>query len=314
MRSLLLFLLFTGSLNSWAQAEIEILEKDRNLDTLLIDSIYRIRFAVVNTGNEPLVIERFSTSDGGFVPGNWQKEPILPGDTTYVTGIFDTRGRPGRFYKSGYLRSNAKNQRNANFGIHGYVRFRPVEIEVWKQPEIASSLHYGSTHTFHFFYVSKGPERIDQLRLVMDQYVTPELMQFTVHPIHSAENKYIGYEAGDSFEVRLQLRNIYGDIGLIEHKYQLLCNNDTLVIPLRIYYTGKPYEETRVESDRYFVYKDNELVRILPVRKVSAMEGGYYENARCVKVVLINPNVSKPNRVTVIRMYKDGILVEERRE
>jgi len=67
-------------------------------------------FTVKNTGINPLVITRITASCGCTQP-QWDKTPIPAGATTEVTISYNPKGRPGPFYKSIAIISNAKNGR-----------------------------------------------------------------------------------------------------------------------------------------------------------------------------------------------------------
>ncbi len=56
-------------------------------------------FKFTNTGTAPLVISNVVPSCGCTVP-EWPKEPIAPGESEYITLIFDSKGRSGNFLKN----------------------------------------------------------------------------------------------------------------------------------------------------------------------------------------------------------------------
>jgi hypothetical protein len=76
-------------------------------------------YVVKNTGNEPLLIERVSPSCSCSV-SDWNKEPILPGETAKINIKYDTK-RTGPFNKSFTLVSNAVNQPTMILKIKGTV-------------------------------------------------------------------------------------------------------------------------------------------------------------------------------------------------
>lgn len=76
-------------------------------------------FKGVNTGNEPYQILRVATSCGCTSAG-YSKEPVMPGDTVFITVEYDPTGRPGRFSKKVSVTSNATSGRQ-NFLIRGVV-------------------------------------------------------------------------------------------------------------------------------------------------------------------------------------------------
>lgn len=64
-------------------------------------------FEFVNTGTQPLVIQRVQASCGCTTP-SWTKEPVAPGKKGTVTATYNPKGRPGNFVKSITVYSNAK--------------------------------------------------------------------------------------------------------------------------------------------------------------------------------------------------------------
>jgi len=65
-------------------------------------------FLIHNTGNAPLVITRITASCGCTQP-EWSKDPIAAGKSTEVKVTYNPKGRPGPFYKTITIFSNAKN-------------------------------------------------------------------------------------------------------------------------------------------------------------------------------------------------------------
>lgn len=61
-------------------------------------------FKFTNTGKEPLIINNVNSSCTCLVPG-WPKEPIKPGASGIITGLYDTN-RVGRFEKTLTVNSN----------------------------------------------------------------------------------------------------------------------------------------------------------------------------------------------------------------
>ncbi|MDR1555616.1 MAG: DUF1573 domain-containing protein [Tannerellaceae bacterium] len=82
-------------------------------------------FTIKNTGTNPLVINRITASCGCAQP-DWSKAPIEPGATGVVKVSYNPKGRPGPFYKSIAVHSNAKNGRLTLY-IKGTVMSRVAE-------------------------------------------------------------------------------------------------------------------------------------------------------------------------------------------
>jgi hypothetical protein len=66
---------------------------------------YNFRFK--NTGNKPLVIMNAHASCGCTVPEKPEK-PVMPGETSFIKVIFNSKGKSGHQEKSIIVSSNAK--------------------------------------------------------------------------------------------------------------------------------------------------------------------------------------------------------------
>jgi hypothetical protein len=82
-------------------------------------------FRIANTGSAALVISNVSASCGCALP-QWTKTPIAPGDSGEVRVTYLSKGRPGPFYKSLIVHSNASNSR-LTLNIRGTVAGRRSE-------------------------------------------------------------------------------------------------------------------------------------------------------------------------------------------
>lgn len=76
-------------------------------------------FTITNQGDKPLVITRVTASCGCTRP-EWTKEPIAAGKTGTLKVTYNPNGRPGPFYKTITLYSNAEKSRY-NVAIKGNV-------------------------------------------------------------------------------------------------------------------------------------------------------------------------------------------------
>jgi len=77
-------------------------------------------FEFINTGNEPLVIISATASCGCTRP-KYPTEPIKPGKKGVIRVTYLPEGRPGEFYKSVKVRTNAKKSKKFALKIRGTV-------------------------------------------------------------------------------------------------------------------------------------------------------------------------------------------------
>lgn len=77
------------------------------------------RIGCVNIGDEPLVITGARATCGCTTP-RFDRAPVAPGDTAWVTVSYDPQGRPGRFSKKVYIDTNTDPGR-ATLTVKGVV-------------------------------------------------------------------------------------------------------------------------------------------------------------------------------------------------
>lgn len=70
-------------------------------------------FKFKNTGNEPLVITNVQVTCGCTTPKGWERDPILPGESSELTISFNSSGKYGRQEKVITVVSNAVNPEGA---------------------------------------------------------------------------------------------------------------------------------------------------------------------------------------------------------
>lgn len=63
-------------------------------------------FVFYNNGKAPLVLNTVQASCGCTTP-EWSKEPIMPGGKGTIKAVYNSYGRPGQFYKTVTVKSNA---------------------------------------------------------------------------------------------------------------------------------------------------------------------------------------------------------------
>ena len=116
LRCLLCFCLFTTILFAQDQIIINPNAPEITFENEIIDmgtymqyddDSSRVEFLFINTGKEPLIIEKCKGSCGCTVP-EWPKEPILSGETGSIKVNYDEK-RVGSFNKSVTITSNAQN-------------------------------------------------------------------------------------------------------------------------------------------------------------------------------------------------------------
>ena len=103
-------------------------------------------FTIRNTGDSSLVISRVTASCGCTRP-EWTKEPIAAGKTATLKVTYNPKGRPGPFYKTITIYSNAEKPRY-NLAIKGNVIPKP-KVPVFTYPYAVGDLQL---HTKSILY------------------------------------------------------------------------------------------------------------------------------------------------------------------
>jgi hypothetical protein len=89
-----------------AGASLKFSNEEHNFGTVPEGPSVSYDFEFKNTTSEPVQLESVRASCGCTTP-NWSKEPILPGKSSKITATYNTKGRPGSFYKTITVKSTA---------------------------------------------------------------------------------------------------------------------------------------------------------------------------------------------------------------
>lgn len=109
MKKFILVLTFViGGVMVIAQPAMKINESEHNFGKFKEEAGKQTYdFVVLNTGNQPLVIQNIVASCGCTTP-EWTKSPIAPKASGKITAIYDPANRPGPFEKTLSVYSNSK--------------------------------------------------------------------------------------------------------------------------------------------------------------------------------------------------------------
>lgn len=116
----IIVLVFCAISNMYAQAEITFNSLTYDYDTILQGTNGICRFTFTNTGNQPLIISRTTTSCG-CTAAQHSSKPVMPGRQGHITVTYNTE-RVGPFRKTVVVHSNAMSTPNTVLRIKGYVK------------------------------------------------------------------------------------------------------------------------------------------------------------------------------------------------
>lgn len=143
------------------------------------DGTVTYRFEFTNTGNEPLLVQKVSSSCGCTTP-EWTKQPVMPGEKGFVSAAFNPAHRPGKFNKSITVMTNSSTP-SVRLRITGNVIPKPLSIEEQYRYSMGN-IRLKSNHV-SFGTVYKGQSRTKMLELVNTSNETVDL-EFRNIPAH----------------------------------------------------------------------------------------------------------------------------------
>ncbi len=94
-------------------AEIEWIDTNKVIENIEEGQKVEVVFRFKNIGKNPLVIKNVSASCGCTVPERPDK-PLMPGQTGFIKGVFDSEGRPGENHKTLFVDANTNNSMSYN--------------------------------------------------------------------------------------------------------------------------------------------------------------------------------------------------------
>ena len=176
---LILSLVFFG-ISVWSQPVMKLSSAEHNFGTFKEEAGRQtFKFVVMNTGNQPLVIQNIVASCGCTTP-EWTKGPIPPRGTGKITAIYDPANRPGQFNKTLSVYTNSKPE-VVVLVIKGEVIAREKTMEeLFTFP--VGSVRFESNH-LAFTNVKKNEKKIRVMPIV-NHGKTPAKIEFEGVPAH----------------------------------------------------------------------------------------------------------------------------------
>ncbi len=126
------------------------------------NGVVTYKFDFTNTGNEPLIVQRVTSSCGCTSP-SWTKQPVMPGEKGYVSAAFNPAHRPGKFDKSITVQTNSANP-VMRLRITGNVIPKPLSIEEQYRYEMGE-VRFKSNH-LSFGTIYKGKPQTKEIEFI----------------------------------------------------------------------------------------------------------------------------------------------------
>ncbi len=207
-------------------------------------------FTFTNTGTEPFVIERVTTTCGCTTP-EYTREPVLPGRGGTVKVTFNPQGRPGAFQKTITVTSN--NSANQNqLHITGNVIGEPRSPQEEFPVEAGSGIR-ASRQTAGLGYLPRGGTKAVTIECMNDSPVT-----VTLGAAYDKPNNY--------FRVAFAPQTLpAGGRGLMTLSYDLRSDdlwgrlNDEFFLTVNGTKTATRFSATGIATDDYSSLSEEEL-------------------------------------------------------
>lgn len=314
---LLLLSLLTLDTFIFSQAEIQFDTLEYNLGAIVEQSnqkIKKVRFK--NTGNEPLLIHRVTTGDGGSY-ATWSREPILPNEGGEIIFNYDTK-RLGPFNKTINIESNAI-VKSIAIRIKGEIIRKKTKIKVSQLSYELGTIKFDSSSTFKFYIVNTGTENL-YFNLARNFHV--DLLSIRIEYINDTVEKMY-YERftkpGDTLLVTGKWINLFGNTGDFMKEISFIYNStDTLNLYVKGSFIAEKAETKRIKSlydngYHLYQYEENKLTKIElfsmdeKLKQVYFLEGSY-----CIKILTYSYSKSG-QYLENEKCFSNGILIDEKR-
>lgn len=216
INSLLAILAFFTTVQLKSQATLEFEEAEYDFGIIPYNIPATAHIKVTNTGDEPLVINKVTTSCGCAIAA-WDDTPVQPGKQTSVAVTYDAKTM-GHFYKTVSIYCNAEpyifdydligevSKENAD-----YERLYPIDmgdIRADNNELIFDNVHTGETYETSFYVVNLGEEPYTPVLMLV-----PECLYYKAEPETIGRKEIskvtVTLDASKLTDMGLTQRNIY---------------------------------------------------------------------------------------------------------
>lgn len=293
------------SIVAFAQPQIELETTEFDFGRIVTSGRVKKAFKIKNIGNEPLIITRVRTGDGGSF-ATYPKYPVLPDSIDEIVFHYNSK-RIGPFRKLIVIQSNAQDSYGKSIRIKGEVIHKITQIEIQEDTIDIGEIPFGTIGKAICKVKNIGEEKL-YLQAITSKYYESDLFYQKIEP----NKNRLPYESKEQATITIALRNIYGNVGSFQRKFLLKYNSlDTVSIIIKGKYVGKAIQEKRYEEKSIYQYLDNQLMTKTEVnyngdiRKVSHFKGAYCTHIQYFDYVT--------GQVNIERFFELGELIEEKR-
>lgn len=301
MKVLLSIVLGFSTMFSWAQATIHFSRQIHDFGIIKeVDGLVACDFEFVNKGQLPILLKEVESSCG-CASVEWSKQPVLPGQKGLIKVVFDPLNRPGTFYKTIRVHSNA-DPAEVELKIRGMVEKRLRTQEDDYPYELANGLYVRMGH-IALMKVFKG-EMKNMVFEVLNHAGKQLFLSFVDLPPHIQMNvapQTVDDQKTAVIEV-LYNTALHGEYGLNKERVTMLVDGKPYSLPVSIFIeedmSGVDLQTApKIEADKRY-YHFGEIGSLQPL-----------EYTYCLKNVGLSP-------LKIRRVYTNDerVLVEMARQ
>ena len=272
-----------------AQADIKFDNYVYDFGTIAEKTMITKEFHFTNTGNDSLIISDAGANDG-ISKVIYPKEPIGKGKSGIIKFSYYAT-RIGKIDKDIYVNSNAPLHPQVVLTLTGDVVFDLAEIKADSLVKHAGQVKFNNADTVVFYIYNTGH---NNLHISFPYYLYHESDLLWLR-IKSVKSKYIpdyvpdGYIPGDTLQVMLSLKNVYGNTGPFERRLYFLYNShDTLMLNIKGDYTGTPSAKKIIDGypNWYCIvynYKEDKIASMQEYDYMGRLYSeSFYDNSNCM--------------------------------
>lgn len=225
--SLLLMLCFLmAGYSANAQGKFIYKTETHDFGTIAEGTLATYEFLVKNVGDQPVIISNVQPSCGCTTP-EWPKEPILPGKIVKIKAMYNSTGRPGPFYKSITVTSNAETPSKVLY-IKGAVGPKDLKTNYTEEQKSNSPrLAVGRT-SYNFGKLEKGQKAIARFT-IKNNGISPLIIQGVSAACNCVSYKVSAPEIKAGQQATLEL--IYSPMLLKEQNEVVTVLSNDIVMP-----------------------------------------------------------------------------------
>lgn len=308
MSKSLLSLIILLSVSSQLKAQaLRFFEKSYDFGEILENQQFTHKFYFRNASDSVLVLTSARTGDGGTM-ANYPKEPIMPGDTAYVTFYVNTKGRYGRWSKQLSVYSN---QGHVFIQVKGEVIRPSTSVKVLDATVKLNSIDFGNLDTARFQIINTG---IEPLHIGVNRYTyqNEDIYSLSMREMQSEypDGYSSTYQPGDTLMIQVVLRNCFGNTGDYKRTIQLHYNNhDTLELSIEGKYVAQNVPDKIYEHGYIFYYENKQLYLLKKLNTNGTCQSQkYFQNGECVQMDSFD---WRTHQLRNRQKYKNGQLISE---